>query len=204
MRAGIALLPVAAVCALLTLYSPAQTQSPPNPRHWRVSRKLQHLQSNAAVKQPDSTPTEFSEQEINAYFASGNIKLPNGVKSVVFQTQPQIVIGTSRVDFDQLTSGKNSYNPLLSVFSGVHEVVVAAHAHGAKGEGFVHVDRFPSTAWRFPSSFWNCSSRNTSSRNTRTSASIHGLTCRPAWTRRRSLCRKSLSSRNDTPSQEKQ
>lgn len=141
MRAGIALFPVAAVCALLTLYSPAQTQSPPNAAPLAsFERKLQHLQSNAAVKQPDSTPTEFSEQEINAYFASGSIKLPNGVKSVVFQTQPQIVIGTSRVDFDQLTSGKNSYNPLLSVFSGVHEVVVAAHAHGAKGEGFVHVD----------------------------------------------------------------
>ena len=141
MRAGIALFPVAAVFALLTWHSPAQTQARPNAAPVAsFENKLRHLQSNAAVKQPDSTPTEFSEQEINAYFASGNIKLPNGVQSVVFQTQPQIVIGTSRVDFDQLKSGKNSYNPLLSVFSGVHEVVVAAHAYGAKGEGFVHVD----------------------------------------------------------------
>ena len=141
MRAGIALFSVAAIFAVLSLHSPAQAQSRPNAvLVASFEKKLQHLQSNTAVKQPDSTPTEFSEQEINAYFASGNVELPKGVQSVVFQTQPQIVIGTSRVDFDQLKSGKNSYNPLLSVFSGVHEVVVAAHAYGAKKEGFVHVD----------------------------------------------------------------
>ena len=89
---------------------------------------------------PDPSPTEFTEQEINAYFASGKVDLPTGVQSVVFQEQPGIVVGTSRVDFDQLKAGKNSYNPLLSVFSGVHEVVVTAHAYGAKREGLVHVD----------------------------------------------------------------
>ena len=141
MRAGIALFLLVSACFLLTFQSPAQSQSRPNSAAVAsFEKKLQHLESNASVKQPDSTPTEFSEQEINAYFASGNVKLPTGVRSVVFQTQPQIVIGTSRVDFDQLKSGKNSYNPLLSVFSGVHDVVVAAHAYGAKGEGFVHVD----------------------------------------------------------------
>lgn len=103
-------------------------------------KKLQHIQSNAERRPPDSTPTEFSEQEINAYFASGNIDLPAGVQSVALQEQPGIVIGTSRVDFDQLKTGKNSYNPLLSVFSGVHDVVATAHAYGAKREGFVHVD----------------------------------------------------------------
>ena len=59
---------------------------------------------------------------------------------MVFQEQPGIIVGTSRVDFDQLKAGKNSYNPLLSVFSGVHEVVVTAHAYGAKRQGLVHVD----------------------------------------------------------------
>ncbi len=44
------------------------------------------------------------------------------------------------MDFDQLKAGKNSYNPLLSIFSGLHDVVVAAHAYGAGREGFVHVD----------------------------------------------------------------
>ena len=70
----------------------------------------------------------------------GSVKLPVGVRSVVFQEQPGIVIGTSRVDFDQLKAGKNSYNPLLSIFSGLHDVVVTAHAYGAGREGFVHVD----------------------------------------------------------------
>ena len=31
-------------------------------------------------------------------------------------------------------------NPLLSVFTGVHEIVVAAHAQGGGHEGVVHVD----------------------------------------------------------------
>lgn len=105
-----------------------------------LEKKVQYLQSNADRKPPDSTPTEFSEAEINAYFASGNIDLPAGVQSVALQEQPGIVIGTSRIDFDQLKAGKNSYNPLLSVFSGVHDVIVTAHAYGAHGQGFVHVD----------------------------------------------------------------
>jgi len=105
-----------------------------------TERKLEHLESNADLDHPDPAPTEFTEQEINAYFASGNVKLPPGVQSVVFQEQPQIVIGTSRVDFDQIKAGKNSYNPLLSMFSGLHDVIVTAHAHGARGEGMVHVD----------------------------------------------------------------
>lgn len=105
-----------------------------------TERKLQHLQNNAALPHPDPAPTEFTEHEINAYFASGNVELPAGVQSVVFQEQPGIVIGSARIDFDQLKAGKNSYNPVLSVFSGLHDVVVTAHAYGANGLGRVHAD----------------------------------------------------------------
>jgi hypothetical protein len=105
-----------------------------------MQRKLEHVQSNGALAHPDTASTEFSEQEINAYFASGNVKLPAGVQSATFQAQPEVVTSTARVDFDQLKTGRNSSNPLLSVFAGVHDVVVVAHAHGAGGEGFVHVD----------------------------------------------------------------
>jgi hypothetical protein len=105
-----------------------------------TEQKLQRLEDNGAQSSPSSDPTEFTEQEINAYVASGNVKLPAGVQSVVFREQPQIVVGTARVDFDQLKAGKNSYNPLLSVFSGLHDVVATAHAHGVHGEGIVHVD----------------------------------------------------------------
>jgi hypothetical protein len=126
---------------LLTANSLSQNRASSNPAPVAsFEKKLQHIQSNADRTPPDSTPTEFSEQEINAYFASGDIALPAGVQSVAFQEQPGIVVGTSRIDFDQLKTGKNSYNPLLSVFSGVHDVVATAHAYGAKREGFVHVD----------------------------------------------------------------
>ena len=127
--------------ALLTQHSLTQTNSAPNPaRVASVENKLQHLENNGAQPHPDPAPTEFTEQEINAYFAAGNVKLPAGVRSVAFQEQPGVVVATSRVDFDQLKAGKNSYNPLLSVFSGQHDAVVTAHAYGAAGQGLVHVD----------------------------------------------------------------
>jgi len=105
-----------------------------------MERKLQHIQSNAKLSPPDQTPTEFTEQEINAYVASGAIKLPAGVQSVVFQGRPEVVTATARVDFDQLNAGRRSSNPLLSMFSGIHDVVVSAHVRGAGGQGYVNVD----------------------------------------------------------------
>jgi hypothetical protein len=138
MKARFAFFLAVTAWASLTPYCSAQTRNPTLAASFQ--RKLDHLQSNGAQPHPDPAPTEFSEPEINAYFASGNVKLPAGVQSVVFQEQPGVIIGNSRVDFDQLKTGKNSYNPLLSIFSGVHDVVATTHAYGAKGEGFVHVD----------------------------------------------------------------
>ena len=97
------------------------------------------MQSNGAQEHPDPAPTEFTEQEINAYFASGNVDLPAGVQSVAFQEQPESCRNLA-CRFRSLKAGKNSYNPLLSVFSGLHDVVVTAHAYGAQGQGLVHVD----------------------------------------------------------------
>lgn len=111
-----------------------------SPATGSMERKLQHIQSNAKLSPPDQTPTEFTEQEINAYFASGAIKLPAGVQSVIFQGQPEVVTATARVDFDQLNAGRRSSNPLLSMFSGIHDVVVSAHVRGAGGQGYVNVD----------------------------------------------------------------
>ena len=105
-----------------------------------MERKLQRLQTNAVPARPDPTPTEFTEQEINAYFASGRVELPAGVKTVTFQLQPGVVNATTRVDFDQLEAGRSSANPLLGIFSGVHEVAVSTHAYGSRGQGVVHVD----------------------------------------------------------------
>jgi len=127
--------------SILIPQSAAQTRSAPNPALVAgFERKLEHVQQNGTLTRPDPSPTDFSEQEVNAYFASGSVELPAGVRSVVFQEQPGIIIGTAHVDFDELRAGKNSFNPLLSIFSGMHDVVVNSHAYGARREGFVHVD----------------------------------------------------------------
>lgn len=141
MKASFTVLLFVFIFAALTQFSWSQTKSSSNSSQVAsVERKLQYLQSNGAQAHPDPNPTEFTEQEINAYFAAGAIDLPAGVQSVTFQEQPGVVVGTSRVDFDRIKAGKNSYNPLLSVFSGLHDVVITAHAHGAKGQGLVHTD----------------------------------------------------------------
>jgi hypothetical protein len=62
------------------------------------------------------------------------------VQSVKFQGEPGIIIAKARVDFDQLKAGRRSSNPLLGVFSGIHDVVVQAHAHGSGEQGIVRVD----------------------------------------------------------------
>lgn len=128
-----------AVLALAQASGSQTKSSSPSASVAGMERKLQHVQQNAAAT-PDRAPTEFSEQEINDYFAAGKVKLPAGVQSVTFQGQPEVVTGTARVDFDQIVAGRHSSNPLLGAFSGVHDVVVVAHAHGVGGQGFVNVD----------------------------------------------------------------
>lgn len=105
-----------------------------------MDRKLHHIDRNGSLAHPDPAPTELTENEVNAYFASGRMDLPNGVQSVRFQGEAGAVTATTRVDFDKLKGGTSSYNPLLEIFSGIHDVVVLAHAHGSGGTGFVHVD----------------------------------------------------------------
>jgi hypothetical protein len=105
-----------------------------------VEQKFQHIQANGRISAPDQTPTEFTEKEINDYIVSSKVNLPAGVQSVVFEGHPGVIRGTARVDFDEIETGRSSANPLLSVFSGVHNVMVVARAYGAGGQGFVHVE----------------------------------------------------------------
>jgi len=106
----------------------------------KPQRKIQHIEANARSPHPDSAPTVLTEQEVNAYLASDKIQLPAGVQSVKLEGHPGIINGTARVDFDRVREGAHASNPLLSIFSGVHEVAVTTHAHGANGQGYVHVD----------------------------------------------------------------
>jgi hypothetical protein len=136
-----ALLKLFLAAVLFSTFVSAQTSSSPNPKSVAsMERKLQHVRSNGASAHLDPAPTEFTEDELNAYFAAGKVKMPAGVQSVTFQGKPGVVTATSRVDFDQIRAGRSSSNPLLSLFSGVHDVVVVAHARGEGGQGLVQVD----------------------------------------------------------------
>ncbi len=141
MKALIPMLPgLIFLAAGLLSSSPGQTSSANPAATATMEKKLQYVVSNGRLAHPNPSPTEFTDQEINAYFAAGKVKLPAGVQSVNFQAQPGMIAGTAQVDFDQIKAGRNSSNPLLSIFSGIHTVVVVAHAHGEGGQGYVHVD----------------------------------------------------------------
>ena len=106
-----------------------------------MERKLGHIESNAARPRPDSAPTILTEDEVNAYVNSGAVNLPRGVRRVRLAGMPGVVTADMQVDFDQITQASRPMNPLLALFSGMHEVRVATHAHGQGGVGYVHVDR---------------------------------------------------------------
>jgi hypothetical protein len=104
-----------------------------------MDRKLQHIQQNGTLARPDQRPTILTEAETNAYFAAGRVKLPAGVQSVVLHSTPGVITGLSHVDFDRLKQGRNASNPLLSIFSGEHDVQVVADARGAGRVGYVQI-----------------------------------------------------------------
>jgi hypothetical protein len=122
--------------AQLSSRTAGQTSSPADTRASAadsLDRKLARIQSNGARPKPDQTPTVLTEEEANAYFATGRVRLPAGVKEVKFAAEPGVISATSRIDFDQLTAAKRSANPLLSLFTGVHDVRVVAQAEGSGG-----------------------------------------------------------------------
>ncbi len=129
-----------AALAIFLAEAQAATAAPAhNAAARRAETKVQHIEKNAELAHPDSVATEFSDEEINGYFASEEVALPAGVKAVTFEEQPGIVTASCRVDFDQVKAGRGSANPLLSLFSGVHDVVVVANARGAGRQGTVDV-----------------------------------------------------------------
>jgi hypothetical protein len=103
-------------------------------------RKFDHIEQNGAKARPDQTPTVISEGELNAWLSSGKAQLPNGVKKLQVTGGNGVVNGTAYVDFDQITAGRTSGNPLLALFRGTHEVQAKATASGSGGQGQVHID----------------------------------------------------------------
>ncbi len=104
-----------------------------------MQSKLNRIRRNSERAHPDPTPTVMTEEEVNDYLASGEVNLPRGVKKVTLQGQSGVVTGLATVDFDEIRAGQRSSNPLLAIFSGVHNVRVEADAAGNGGQGRVHV-----------------------------------------------------------------
>jgi hypothetical protein len=104
-----------------------------------LQAKLDHIQENGEQEHPDQAPTVMTEEEVNDYIAAGRITLPQGVKKLRMEGRSGVVTAFLNVDFDEIRAGQNSSNPLLSVFSGQHDVRVEADAAGSGREGRVHV-----------------------------------------------------------------
>jgi len=104
----------------------------------RMQQKLDYLKQNSEKAKPDERPTSLAEDEINAYFAEGRVKLPEGLERVIFKITAGNVISDMTVNFDTLTA--HSSNPLLSLFSGIHQVEVHAHGEGSGGVARAHID----------------------------------------------------------------
>jgi hypothetical protein len=104
-----------------------------------LQTKLDHIQQNGEQAHPDQSPTVMTEEEINDYIAAGRIVLPQGVKKLKVEGRSGVVTAFLNVDFDEIRAGQNSSNPMLSLFSGQHDVRVESDASGSGREGRVHV-----------------------------------------------------------------
>jgi hypothetical protein len=104
-----------------------------------LQAKLDHIRDNGQQASPDQTPIVMTEEEVNDYLNSGRVDLPQGVKKVTLQGQSGVVTGFVNVDFDEIRSGQRSSNPMLSIFSGRHDVRVDGDVAGSGGQGKVHV-----------------------------------------------------------------
>ncbi len=127
-------------CLLMLALPPFAANNKTSPDLASTNRKIARLEANGRTAHPNSAPMVLVEAEINAYLASDEVQFPAGVNSVHLTGSPGTISGTAKVDFDQVKAGIHSSNPLLSIFSGVHDVNADAHAYGRAGQGYVHID----------------------------------------------------------------
>jgi hypothetical protein len=126
-----------ATAALVTATTSGPQGDNHSPDYHAMERKIAYLKQNAAKPRPDPKPTEITEREANAFFDEGGVKLPKGVSHVRLAATPGTIDGHALVDFEALTQGKSSANPLLSLFSGTHDIHVVAQAWGSNGTGTI-------------------------------------------------------------------
>ena len=128
------------ITVLLLAVAGAGTQSPSEHRlAASLQKKLDYIHDNGQARRPNPAPTVMTEDEINDYFAAGNIKVPQGVKKVTLEGKSGTIWALAVIDFDEIRAGQRSSNPLMAMFSGRHNVNIEADAEGVSGKGKVHV-----------------------------------------------------------------
>ncbi len=139
-RSVLAFIAIAGYAVGLGSQAASHTQATYDAAGRSAERKFAHIEQNGKLAHPDPTPTVLTEREVNSWFSSGQADLPKGVNRLQLQADPRIIHGTADLDFDQVTSGRYSANPLMSLFRGIHQVTADAHAQGLNGTGQVHID----------------------------------------------------------------
>lgn len=104
-----------------------------------MEKKIAAVRENGECERPKKQTTVFAQDEINAYFAERRLPMPEGVRSVTFDLTPGKVFSRARIDFDEITRERRTRNPLMHLFTGTHNVEVAARATAA-GAGKVRVN----------------------------------------------------------------
>ena len=122
---------------IVTILPAEQDQGQHSAAYRSMERKIAYLKQNAARQHPESKPTEITQDEANAYFAEGGVKMPKGVSGLKLTATPGMLDGDAKIDFDVITEKARSKNPLLGVFTGVHDVHVVAQATGSQGAGTI-------------------------------------------------------------------
>lgn len=120
--------------------APSSTQAIYDAQAQSVDKKFAYIVKNGSRSTPDQTPTIINEGELNAWLQSGEAGLPEGVERLQLFAHPGIIRATATVDFDKITAGAPSSNPLLALFSGTHEVEARAQAQGRGGMGEVNIE----------------------------------------------------------------
>lgn len=120
----------AALLLALALGSTAFTQSAAKARETELAdgfqKKIDQFRENGKLEPPVAGTVKVTSEEVNAYFAQRRLKMPDGVKTVVFKFDTETVTGITRVDFDEITRQRRTWNPLMAIFTGVHDVEVVA------------------------------------------------------------------------------
>ena len=119
----------------------AQNQEQHSAAYRSMEQKIAHLKANSTRTPPDAKPSEITQDEANAYFGEGGVKMPKGVSGLKLSATPGMIDGHAKVDFDAITEKARTKNPLLAVFTGVHDVHVVAQASGSNGSGTITVQK---------------------------------------------------------------